>query len=129
MKPRGLSILIAMAMLSAPLSASGDMLDVSTSRLNDGCDMEKYLAVVDDFNAYYKDKGYQTEIVVPVYSADLEPGTVIWVGRTASFETFGKAYEHWQAELQKTGSTVSKLSARLTECTTDVSRSSYNTAK
>ena len=128
MRPKTLSVLIATAMLSMPLAASADMLDVIRTSLNDACSMEKYLAVVDDFNAYYKDKGYQTEILVPLHS-DLGAGMVIWVGRSASFEVFGKAYDHWELELDKPGSTVSKLSARFDECTTDRSRASYITAK
>jgi hypothetical protein len=128
MKPIGLSILIAIGFLGAPFSAIGDMLDVNTVRLNEGCTVEQYAAIADDFNAYYKDKGYQTEIVVPFYS-DQGAGTAVWVGRSASYEAFGKAYDHWRAEVQKPGSTVSKLSARLTECATSESRSSYTTAR
>ena len=128
MKPKALSVVIATVMLSAPISASADMLDVVTSNLNDGCSMEKYLAVIDDFNAYYKDKGYQTEILQPLHS-ELGDGVVIWVGRAASFEAFGKAYDHWQVELDKPGSAVSKLSVRFGECTTTQSRASYMTAK
>ena len=128
MRPKTLSVLIVTAMLSVPLTASADMLDVIRTSLNNGCSMEKYLAVIDDFNAYYKDKGYQTEILQPLHS-ELGSGVVIWVGRAASFEAFGKAYDHWQVELDKPGSTVSKLSARFEECTTTLSRSSYMTAK
>ena len=63
-----LSILAALTLLVLPLRAGADMLDVIENTLNDGCDMAKYLAIVDDFNAYYKDRGYQTEILLPLHA-------------------------------------------------------------
>jgi hypothetical protein len=128
MKPKALSVFIVAVMFTAPISTSADMLDVIRSSLKDGCSMEKYLAIIDDFNAYYKDRGYQTEILQPLHS-ELGSGVVIWVGRATSFEAFGKAYDHWEAELDRPGSTVSKLSARFGECTTTLSRASYMTAR
>ena len=119
--------LVAAAMLAAPFSATADTVDVITVTVNDDCTLEKYLAIVDDFNAYYKDRSYQTEILVPVHSADQD--AVIWVGRSPSHTAFGQAYDHWEAERVKQGSKVSKLNARLEACTTTVSRSSFQTAK
>ena len=120
-------IVVAVAMLAVPLRASADFVDVIQSKLNDDCSMEKYLAIVNDFNAYYKDKGYQTEILLPLHSDQV--GTLFWVGRSPNAETFGKAYDHWQTEVVKDGSTVSKLSERFGKCTTDLSRFSYESAQ
>ena len=127
MKSRLLSIAAVLTLLVAPLSAGADMVDAITTKLNDGCDMAKYLAIVSDFNAYYKDRGYQTEILVPLHGEN--QGTVVWVGRSPSHTAFGQAYDHWEAERVKAGSAVAKLADRFNACTTDQSRSSFTTAQ
>ena len=127
MRSTCLSILAALTLLVLPLRAGADMLDVIENTLNDGCDMAKYLAIVDDFNAYYKDRGYQTEILLPLHAERQD--TVVWVGRSASHAAFGEAYDHWVSELAKEGSAVSELSARFLACSTGVTRSSYSTAR
>lgn len=127
MRRYAIASFVLSALLLGPLESGADMLDVIRSSLADDCSLEKYLAIVDDFNAYYKDKGYQTEIVVPLHSEN--QGVVIWIGRAASATAFGQAYDHWDAELVKSGSTVSKLSARFGACTVDQSRASYMTAR
>ncbi len=118
---------VAVVMLAAPLPAAADVVDVITVTVNDDCTLETYLAIVDDFNAYYKDRNYQTEILVPVHDAAQD--TVIWVGRAPSHTAFGQAYDHWETERVKEGSKVSKLDTRFEACTTTVSRSSFQTAK
>jgi hypothetical protein len=101
-----ISALVAVALLAVPLGASADF---------------------NDFNTYYKDRGYQTEILLPLHSDQV--GTLFWVGRSPNAETFGRAYDHWQAEVVKDGSTVSRLSERFGKCTTGVSRFSYESAQ
>lgn len=127
MKLRNLLLLGVLAVLVAPQHASADNLDVIVSKLKDGCTMEKYLAIVKDFNAYYADKGYKAEIAVPLHAETQD--TFVWVGRSASTTAFGQAYDHWEADLGKKGSAVNKLNARFDECSTNTSRSSYVTAR
>ena len=124
MKMKTLAALLATAFLSLPAAASADFVDVIESTLNDGCDMDKYLAIVNDFNAYYKDKGYQTEILLPVHAEEAD-GTIFWIGRSSNATTFGQAFDHWEVEVDKSGSAVNKLSDRFVECTTNVRRASY----
>ena len=126
MKLRSLVLLGVLAVLVAPLYASADNLDVIVTKLKDGCTMEKYLAIAKDFNAYYADKGYKAEVLVPLHAET--QNTVVWVGRSASTTAFGKAYDHWEAELGKKDSAVRKLNARFDECSTNTTRSSYVTA-
>jgi hypothetical protein len=114
-------------MLGLPIYAAADMVDVIQLELNEGCTLEQYLSAVDEFNAYYKDKGYQTEIMIPLHAPTVEG--VLWVGRSESVTAFGKAYDHWEAELQKDGSAVSKLNERFDRCTDSILRESYTTPR
>ena len=82
---------------------------------------------MDDFNAYFKDRDYQAELLVPLHSQ--EQDVVFVVGRSPSAEAFGKAYEHYESERKKDGSTVSELDARFEKCTTLTSRDSFVTVK
>ncbi len=118
-----LPILTALAILWLSPTASAEHWDVIQSKLTDGCTMQKYMAIVKDFNAYYQDKGYQAEILVPLHAE--EQGSFFWIGRSASASAFGKAYDHWVMELPKEGSTVSQLSTRFQDCSDLVSRQSY----
>lgn len=125
MRRSGLSMLASVALLSAPLQAGAELWDVIQFKLSEGCNLQKYTAIVNDFNAYYKDKGYQAQLLLPLHAE--EQGGVFWVGRSSTTEVFGRAYDHWLAELAKPDSTVSKLSTRFQDCGTLVSRSSYIT--
>ena len=122
-----ISAVVAVVLLGLPLRASADFVDVIQSKLTDDCSLEQYLASINDFNAYYKDKGCQVEILLPLHSD--QQGTLYWVGRCTNAETFGRAVDHWNAEVAKDGSTVSKLSARFEKCTTSISRASYQSAQ
>ncbi len=127
MRINGLFVFGITAVLSLAMSAKADMLDVIELELVEGCSLETYLAAVDDFNEYYKDKDYQTEILQPLHAQN--QNTIVWVGRSPSSQAFGKAYDHWLAGVEKDGSDVSKLSARFQKCSNLSSRSSFITAR
>ena len=61
-----LGLLAALAIAATPGVALSDHLDVLQTKLNEGCTMDTYLAIVRDFNDYYESRGYQAEILVPI---------------------------------------------------------------
>jgi hypothetical protein len=128
MKHNGVVMLVVIAILCLPLYAAADALEVFEIKLKEGCGVEKYQAIVGDFNAYYKDKDYQVELLLPIH-ADIPEGTVIWVGRSPSNEALGSGLDHYVAEMTKDDSAVSKLQARFEECGSTTSSSSYITVK
>jgi len=112
--------------LAFPMASLADYVDVIHGKLNAGCSMSTYLAIVKDFNEQWaKDFGYKAEILVPVQSADVN--TFFWVGRIASATGFGKGLDAWNAGLTDTNSTPAKLMARFQACTTNLSRSGFMT--
>ena len=126
MKRNVIAGLAALAVLGAPLHAAADMIDVINWKLNDGCDLAKFQAIVKDFNAYYKDKDYQAEILLPLHTQNQD--AIFWVGRSSSATGFGTAYDHWLAGVAKDRSAVSKLNDRFNACATVTSRSSFMSA-
>ena len=114
----------AMLLFFASASHAGH-LDVIAFTLNEGCTMEKYLEIVDDFNDWAAAYGYQAEIAVPAFHANL--ATLYWLGRSANGETFGKAYDVWETALGDARSTPAQLNARFGECSTNVTRHAYTT--
>ena len=128
MKIRSLALVVGIALLSSPLMAGADMVDVLTVKLNDGCGVEQLIQLGDDFNAYRKEHGsVQYEILTPLYSAN--QGVFIIVGRFPSQEAFGKAQDAFRAEQMQAGSAASKLIKRAIECAPLVSRESALTVK
>ena len=123
MKRTTIALSLALLGLALAVPASADVWDVIELKLTDKCDLEKYLEIVEDFNAYYTDRGYQTEILIPLHAETQD--SLFWIGRTADTETFGRAYDHWVAERVKSGTEVSKLDSRFEKCSNLVSRSSY----
>jgi len=118
------SLLIS-ALILVPLSAGADHLDVIEVQLKDGCTLEKYVAIAGDFNEQWgKKHGYQSEVAVPIQSAEL--ASVFWVGRTANAEAFGKAWDAWRNENMDPKSVASKLNARFIECSDNVARRGYD---
>ncbi|TDJ05046.1 MAG: hypothetical protein E2O71_12080 [Deltaproteobacteria bacterium] len=107
--------------------AKAEMWDVLEFTLSEKCTVEKYLKIVDDFDQYYKDKGYQAEILLPLHTENQAP--ILWIGRTKNSEDFDKAYDHWLAGQAQDGSAVDKLSERFADCGTTTSRSSFITAR
>jgi hypothetical protein len=70
-----------------------------------------YLQVVKDFNESGKAHGYKAEIAVPPQRASLE--TIFWVGRNASTEVFGKAWDAWRYAQVNADSVPTKLNGRV----------------
>jgi hypothetical protein len=117
--------LLMIAMLLAPLSAAAEHLDVIQAKLNEGCTVAQYAAIKNDFNEQWgKSHGYRAEIAVPVVSSDLT--SVFWIGRSASAESFGKAWDAWRTELSDPKSVAAKLNQRFEKCTTDEARRGYD---
>ncbi len=117
-------ILAALLVLSASVAQAGH-LDVISFTLDEGCSLGQYLEIVEDFNAWGKAHGYQTEIAAPMFSENMD--THYWLGRSADNEAFGKAYDAWQAGQADADSVPSKLNARFGECTTNMTRRAYST--
>lgn len=118
--------LIALALLLVPVVSFADYVDVIRGKLNPGCSMTTYLAIVKDFNEQWgKEHGYKVEILVPVQGEDLT--SFFWVGRIATGTGFGKGLDAWHTGLADSSSTAGKLMARIVACTTTMSRSGYFT--
>ena len=105
--------LAALLILSASAAHAGH-LDVISFTLNEDCTLEQYLEIVDEFNEWGKAYGYKTEIAVPSFSDNLE--TIYWLGRSANGETFGKAYDAWEAAQSDANSVPARLMQRFGEC-------------
>ncbi|MCH6564136.1 MAG: hypothetical protein IH800_17145 [Myxococcales bacterium] len=127
MKIKGLVLFGFAAAFCLSMVAKAEMWDVLEITLSEKCTVEKYLKIVDDFNQYYKDKGYQAEILLPLHTEN--QAAIFWIGRTKNSEDFGKAYDHWLAGQVQDGSAVDKLSDRFADCGTTTSRSSFITAR
>ena len=118
-------LLLAAALL-LPMSAFGDHLDVIQFKLNEGCTLDTYRAIVKDFNEQWGAKyAYHAEVAVPVQSPDLD--SYYWIGRTADAMSFGKAWDTWRNEASDAGSVAGKLLARFVDCSTNVGRRGYDT--
>jgi hypothetical protein len=118
-------LLLTIAALLAPICASADNLDVIQIKLKDGCTLETYVAIKNDFNSQWgKSHGYFAEIAAPVASNDL--ASLYWIGRSANAEAFGKAWDIWRNELSDPKSVAAKLEERFGKCGTNESRRSYD---
>ena len=119
--------LLALALLLTPLAAHADYLDVITNKLRDGCTLDKYLGVVEEFRGVMKSQGYKytVEIVPPFIGDDLT--VIYWVGREPSFATFGEESDRWEAAIAKPGTPEAKINEKLDACTENVSRSGSRT--
>ena len=117
--------LVAAVLLFLPVVSMADHLDVIEVKLKDGCSFSKYLAIAKDFNEWGKGHGYKAEVLMPVQRTNLE--SMFWVGRSANAETFGKAWDSWRDAQAKADSVPAKLAARFSACSTNVSRSGYDT--
>ena len=117
--------LLAIAILLAPICASADHLDVIQTKMKDGCTLETYVAIKNDFNTQWGNShGYVAEVASPVMSNDL--ASVYWIGRTASAEAFGKAWDTWRTELSNPKSVAARLNERFQKCSTEESRRGYD---
>jgi hypothetical protein len=123
MKP--MKKMLAALLLTLPIMASADSLDVIEFKLKEGCDFSTYMAIVKDFNAWGKAHGYQAEILMPLHRANLE--TMYWVGRAASAEAFGHGWDTWRDAQSDPNSVPAKLWARLAACSLNLNRAAYDT--
>lgn len=117
--------ILAALLLTLPAMASADSLDVIEFKLKDGCDFATYMTIVKDFNAWGTAYGYQAEILMPLHRANLE--TMYWVGRTASAEAYGHAWDTWRDALSAPASVPAKLWARFEACSLNLNRASLDT--
>jgi len=117
--------ILCAALLILPIGTFADHIDVIEVKLNEGCTMQTYLAIKDDFNEQWaKEYGYQSEVRVPIQSNNLT--SLFWVGRSANAATFGNAWDQWNKDLMDPDSTASKLWARFLECSTNIGRRGYD---
>jgi len=117
--------LLIIATLFIPFSALADHMDVFEFKLKNNCSLSEFLEVVKDFNHDWGEKNsYRAEIAVPIQSDNLV--NIYWLGRSASTESFGKAWDTWRNELEDKDSTASKLSKRIDACSENLSRHGYD---
>ena len=120
-----MKILVISALVLFPLLANADYLDVLQFTLKDGCTVEQYVTIANDFNEQWgKSHGYHSEVAVPVQSDDLV--SIFWLGRTANAESFGKAWDTWRNESTDPKSVASKLGALFEECGDSTSRRGFD---
>ena len=121
------TLLLALAMSMTPIAAHADYLDVITVKLKEGCPLDKYLGVVEEFRGVMKSQGYKytVEIAPPFIGQDLS--VVYWVGREPNFGTFGQESDRWDGALAKAGTPEAKVSEKLAACGENVSRSGSRT--
>ena len=117
--------LLLTALLVLPLNASAEYMDAIEVTINEDCTVAEYVGIKNDFNEQWgKANGYLAEIATPIQGQNL--AAVYWVGRAANAAAFGKAWDTWRDALADPKSTASKLSARLTKCSTNVNRSGFD---
>lgn len=117
-------LILALAMASASTAANAEHWDVIGVKINNGCSVEKYLQIKDDFNKWGAKHGYQASVLMPLQSNDLT--TLWWIGKSENAAAFGAAWDAWRDGLANPESTPAKLNARFVECSTNVSRDSYD---
>ena len=116
-------ILLA-AFLLLPLNAIAEHMDVIEFEILEGCSMDKYMAIVEDFNKWGEDYGYQAKIAFPLQSNNLT--SVYWLGMSTNAAAFGKAWDAWRDAQGDSDSAAAKLSARFAECSNNLGRRSYD---
>ena len=116
-------ILLA-AFLCLPLNAVAEHMDVIEFKMLEGCSMNQYLAIVEDFNKWGENYGYEAKIAFPLQSNNLT--SVYWLGMSANAAAFGKAWDAWRDAQGDADSVPAKLSARFAECAENLGRRSYD---
>jgi len=117
--------MLSVLLLFVPLVAVAGHGDVIEVQLSEDCSLSDYLQIKDDFNEQWgKKNGYLSEVFVPIQSDNLV--SLYWVGRTANAEAYGKAWDQWRNDLNKTGSVAAKLWARFLACSKNLSRTGYD---
>jgi len=117
--------LLALALVCVPVFAAADYLDVIQMKLKDGCSLDQLVSITKDFNEQWgKSHGYKGEIAAPLQSDDM--ASTYFVGRTASAEAFGKAWDSWRDDLSDAKSLPAKLNARFEKCSETKGRRGYD---
>jgi len=117
--------LVIASLILFPLSAAADHMDVIEVTLKDGCTVEEYVAIAKDFNDQWAKKyGYHSEVAVPVQNEQLT--SIYWLGRSASTEAFGKAWDAWRDQTRDANSVAGKLQERFTKCSENKARSGFD---
>ncbi|MGI9234686.1 MAG: hypothetical protein ACR2RD_13715 [Woeseiaceae bacterium] len=116
-------IFLAIVLL-APLSVSADHMDVIEFKMLEGCSFEKYLEIVNDFNDWGEEYGYNAKVAVPLQNDNLI--SYYWLGTSKNAATFGKAWDAWRDALSDPESTPAQLWARFQECTVNLGRHGYD---
>ncbi|MDH3578340.1 MAG: hypothetical protein OEO71_11070 [Gammaproteobacteria bacterium] len=116
-------MLIAVFLL-LPLNAVAEHMDVIEFEMLEGCPMDQYMAIVQDFNKWGKEYSYQAKIAFPVQSNNLT--SMYWLGTSANAATFGKAWDAWRDGLADPDSVPAKLAARFAVCTKNLGRRGYD---
>jgi hypothetical protein len=120
-----MKIFVLTLLLFIPMTASAEYMDVIESKMVDGCSSDKYLKIVKDFNKEWGMKnGYSAKVAMPLQSDNLE--STFWLGTTKDAASFGKAWDAWRDAMSDSASVASKLQARLTQCSLNVSRRGYD---
>lgn len=119
-----MKILFVMALLSLPLPALADHMDVIEFKLAEGCSFSKYMDIVSDFNEWGKEYGYNVQVAMPLQSSNLT--NMFWLGTSADAATFGKAWDTWRDSLDDPDSKPAMLLERLQECSENLGRRGYD---
>ena len=120
------NLLLIVTLLALPLSAAGaGHMDVIQVKLHEGCSVDDYVRIKNDFNEQWgKSNGYMAEVLVPIQSEDLV--SLYWVGRTANAAAYGVAWDAWRDQLTDSKSVAAKLWARIEKCGANQSRSGFD---
>ena len=123
MKHSKLTKLAIAALLFIPMTASAEYMEVLEQEVKEGCTVAKYQVIIDDFNVWAKDYGYQAKIASPLYTNNF--GSVYWIGTAKDTTTFGAAYDAWLDGIKDPKSTPAKLDARMGKCVKLKTRRAY----
>ena len=116
--------IVMIALLSLPMSALAEHMDVIEFELHEGCSFSNYMEIINDFNEWGENYGYKTKIAMPLQSGNLT--SMYWLGTSADAATFGKAWDAWRDGQADPDSTPAKLQARFADCETNLGRRGYD---
>ena len=116
-------ILIA-AFFLLPLNAIAEHMDVIEFKILEGCSRGQYMAIVEDFNKWGEDYGYEAKVAFPLQSNNLT--NLYWLGTSANAAAFGKAWDAWRDGQADADSVPAKLAARFAACSQNIGRRGYD---
>lgn len=118
-------LLCAIALASVSTAVNAEHWDVIAFKLNEGCSFEKYIEIKEDFNKWGEAYGYKATILMPLQNEDLT--SLRWIGKSKDAATFGAAWDAWRNGLADPESKPAKLNARFVACSTNTTRTGYDT--